>query len=233
MKRYLTSVLVLLIMFSILWYMQNSIYISHPNDQHILLIMNGSLQGYNSLRVLAILSLIFLLFMNMLTVKESSSFFIRYKYRLRLFHNRAMNIFCSSIIFVTSFLIVNVVFSLVYIGHDVMLESHFYLITFLNGIAMVLFYFWIGLLTKVLEDWLHSKNISVVIAFIIVMLIYFIDLPFWVPFDDMRIYEAMLSGLWTLADILFIYARQFGIVIILYVVGKIIFSDKDFIFYEK
>ncbi|NER40500.1 WxPxxD family membrane protein [Bacillus megaterium NBRC 15308 = ATCC 14581] len=93
MKRYLTSVLVLLIMFSILWYMQNSIYISHPNDQHILLIMNGSLQGYNSLRVLAIISLVFLLFMNMLTVKESASFFIRYKYRLRLFHNRTMNIF--------------------------------------------------------------------------------------------------------------------------------------------
>ncbi|MGP7817836.1 WxPxxD family membrane protein [Niallia sp. 01092] len=232
LKKYVISVLIVLLFFSIIWYMQNDTFISSSND-NILLIMNGSLQGYSSLRVLTILSLVFLLFMNILAIKEETSYLTRKSDRVKLFHGHIANIFFSSLLFVGSFLIVNVVFTFIFIGNDIMLDHNFYIITFLNGVAMVFLYWWIGILDKILEDWFHSKNIAIVITFILVALSYFIETPFWVPIEDIRIYEMLLSDVWDFTILSFIYIRQLGLAIILYIVGKIIFNEKDFIFYER
>lgn len=232
-KKYIILVLIVLLLFSILWYMQNDKFFISSLDDNILLIMNGSLQGYSSLRLLATLSLVFLLFMNMLAIKEESSYLTRKADRVKLFKDRIANIFCSSLLFVGSFLIVNIAFTFIFIGHDIMSDYNFYLITFLNGVAMVFFYWWIGLLDKIIEDWFHSKNIPIVITFILVALSYFIETPFWVPIKDMRIYEGLLSGVLDFTNVSFIYIRQLGLVVILYIIGKMIFYEKDFIFYEK
>ncbi|MFE4525827.1 WxPxxD family membrane protein [Cytobacillus firmus] len=232
-KKYVTSALIIIILFSILWYMQNDKAFISSIRGNILLFMNGSLQGYSSQKVLVILTLFFLLFMNVHAIKESPSYLTRKADRTKIFNDRFINIFFSSILFVTSYQIVNILFTFIFLGNEIMSTTNFYLITLLNAIALIFFYCWVGLLNKLIEDWSNSRNITVVTTFVVVVISYYLETAFWVPIKDMRVYEGLLSGEWDLTDVCFVYIRQLGLVIVFYILGKMIFYDKDFIIYEK
>jgi hypothetical protein len=225
-------VVIILFIFAFNWFMQNNGYIGLINED-ILIYMNGSLQGFSSLRSFVVYLLIYLLFMNLRTTKEETIFIIRSGGRKKLFNERTFSIFFSSILFATCFSLVNLLMTLLFIGNQRMILDNFYFITLLNWLGMVLFYWWIGMLEKTIEDKINSMNIAIIVTFILIALSYFIKMPLWLPIKDMHIYESVLTKRWSMLDVFLVYVRQFGLVIVFYLIGNLVFSEKDFIYHEK
>ncbi|PAF36239.1 hypothetical protein CHH58_13390 [Terribacillus saccharophilus] len=230
-KRYTLSTIIVLVIFLFNWYMQNHNNI-YSQKEEILLMMNGSLQGFGSIRSIAIYTLMFLLFMNSIIPKERSTYIVRSN-RSKLFNQRIGNILLTSAIFSTCFHIVNLLLTVLFIDNSILAANDFYLITVLNWVLMTVFYFWIGICTKLIEDKLNSANIAVILTFIIIALSYFLDFSFWVPISDMRLYEILLLSDWTFVSVLILWLKQLGISLIFYLIGRPVFFEKDFILNEK
>lgn len=216
------------------WYVQNSIYIRSKSDD-ILVDMNGSVQGFNSIRAYAVYyALFYLLFMNMRLIKEEAPFIVAHKSRSHLFFIRAASILESAGWFSLTISAVNLGLTYLFVDHETMADHHFYKATLLNGIALVLFYGWVGLLCKALEDRIHSFNIAVSATFILVALTYFfVKMVPWLPISDMRMYEGILVPEWDALEIMLVFARQLGLVIVFCLIGHVIFLEKDFIRHEN
>ncbi|WKB37051.1 WxPxxD family membrane protein [Terrilactibacillus sp. S3-3] len=136
-----TSLLVGLLglFFIFFWYMQNAGYIwVRPINRDILLAMNGSLQGFSSLRAFAVYyTLLFLLFSSMRMEKETPTSIILQKSRTDLYTKGSFNILVSALLFAFIFSIVNLGMSCLFIGNEKMITNHFYTITLLNSIGLI------------------------------------------------------------------------------------------------
>lgn len=218
------------------WYAQNHIFIrSKPNN--LLLDMNGSDEGFNSIKAYTLYyALFYLLFMNMRLIKEETPFIVARKSRSHLFFIRAASILESAGWFALTISAVNLGLTYLFVDHETMANHHFYKAKLLNGMALVLFYGWIGLLCKALEDRIHSFNIAVSVTYILVAFTFFsAEMMPWLPLPitDMRMYEGILIPQWNALEIMLVFARQLGLVIVFYLIGHVIFLKKDFIRHEN
>ncbi|MGE1164472.1 WxPxxD family membrane protein [Peribacillus simplex] len=218
--------------FSFFWLMQNNIYLNDTTRHNILIYMNGSEQGFSSLRMISLFYTLCFLLLTNIQVKGKIQFIVRGKSRSKLFAERTFYIFCMAGLFSFSFCFVNLVLTYILIGNELMIEGNFYLITLFNWIAMTLFYFWIGIFGKVIEDKLNSAHMATAIVFILIGLSYFMDMIPWLPIKDMRIYEGLLTNYWDAWDLIIVYARQLGLAIAFYLLGNMIYIEKDFNNYE-
>lgn len=220
--------------FILFWLMQNGKFINLDNKV-VLLYMNGSLQGFNSLRAYAVYYVVlFLLFMNMRLRKERSTYIVLFKNRTEFYVKRSLSVLVSACLFSFTISMTNVFLTYLFVGPQAMVKNEFFTISLLNGLSMAFFYSWIGLLGKSLEDKTHSYSISVITTFIAVGLSYFLaDKIPWVPIKDMKIYEALLTNKWNSTDLLFVFIRQIGLVVTIFLLGLIIIKEKDFISNEK
>jgi len=232
-KKVSLIVLVSLIFFSFFWYMQNNIYLSHMNNQ-TLLNMNSSSQGFSSLRMFSLYyTMYFLLIVNIQVRNEEALFVVRQKNREKLFNKRTLQIFFTAGLFSLSFSVVNLLMTYIFVGNIHMIHDNFYRATLFNGMAVLLFYWSIGLLEKLIEDKFNSRNVAVLITFLLVASGFFIKSIPWVPIKDMVVYENLLTNTWNTLDLLKVYGRQFGLVIVLFLLGSIVFKEKDFLHHEK
>lgn len=237
-KKTMTLVGLLGIFMILFWYMQNSTFLYSNSDyivNHILLYMNGSIQGFASFRAYAVYYVLFyLLFMNMRLKKEMPPFIVSHENRSRFYALRTVSILVSSGWFAFTLSLVNLGLTYLAVGNSIMLSHHFYGVVLLNGIAIMLFYGWIGLLEKALEDYINSFNIAVLLTFVLVGLSYFFrEIVPWSPIKDMRVSEALLTHEWKFVDVFFVFFRELGFVVILYLLGSTIFIKKDFLGHEK
>lgn len=229
-KRTLILCLIFGVFLIFFWYIQNHIFLS-SKSKDILLDMNGSDQGFNSLRAYSIYYILFyLLFLNLRLNKETPSLIIAHHSRTQLFVRRTLSILISACLVGIELSIVNILLTLLFIPDKIISNPQFYLITLFNFLGITAFYWWIGLLCKGIEDLTSSFNIAVSITFILIGLCYFFikSVP-WLPIDDLRIYDSFLTRQWDIKDFLLILARQVGLVVVFYILGHIVYKEKDFI----
>ena len=231
---FIVSFLLLTLFLAFFWVMQNSTFINTVHKD-VLVYMNSSWQGFNSQRAYAIYyTLLFLLFMNLGLRKEEPSFVVLHKSRTDFYVKRSVHILMSAFCFSLSISIINILLTIIFIEHSLLMKERFYLITFLNEISIFFFFSWIGILEKIIEDKIHSYVLGVIVTFILISSTYFLrDYLPWLPIKDIRLYEGFLTKTWDIYDALFVYLKQLGLLVAILILGHIIFKEKDIIFYEK
>lgn len=235
LRKISLSVFVLFILFGFYWYMKNMGYINTITHGKILLNLNDSTQGYSSIRAYTLnYSFFFLLLMKIHNQFEKPHIIIRNKSRKSLFNSRVQSILFSAFLFSFAYSTVNLVLTAYYFGPGFLLKNDFIIITMLNCIILIFFYWWIGLLEQALEDKGIPMNIAMVSTFIFVALLYFLRRgTIWIPINDLSIYDLMIKGLWGYKDLLLAYVRQLGLGIVVLIIGYTFFKEKDFVLYEK
>lgn len=238
-KKTITLIVLFSMFLIIFWYIQNSTFLnskSNYTSNHILLNLNGSVQGFVSLLAYAVYyALFYLLFMNMRLKKERPAFIVTHITRSKFYRLRTVSILASSGWFAFTISSVNLGLTYLFVGNKTLSDHQFYLIILLNGVAIMFFYGWIGLLEKAIEDYINSFNVAVLLTFVLIGLSYFFlkNLVLWLPIKDMRVSEALLTHEWNLVDVMFVFLRQMGFVVAIYLLGSTIFNKKDFIGNEK
>ncbi len=230
------SIFVLILLFGFYWYMKNSVYIFNfiPADS-VLQELNDGSQGFSSMRAYTLnYAFFFLLLMKVYTQSEKPHIVTRSKSRKSLYIKKLISVFNSAFLFSFIYSLINLTLTTFFYGFNILIESNFILILLFNLIILTLFYWWVGLIEQTLEDKGLSMNVSMIITFVIVALLYFLRRKdFWVPVNDLIVYDYLLKGIWGYTDLLLAYGRHIAIVCILIILGSLIYKEKDFITYEQ
>lgn len=230
-------VAVLTFVYALLWWHLNEAYLGHSLSD-VLVWMNGSgTGGYSSLLAYGTYyCLIFLIFSNIIVSNENVIEIARMKNRLSFIRLRNVEIIISSIIFSTIIIGINVIFTSMVLRPVYLIERGFYIASLFQYFAIILFYWWVGVLFQLIFDIFNNKVIALLSTFLLISALYFVGLIYvlvWTPLKDMMLYEQILASGSSNINLLIVYARQLILVVVLYNMSKKIFIEKDIFENEK
>jgi hypothetical protein len=166
---------------------------------------------------------------------------VRLKNRGTAFNQRTFLLLRSAVIFSGIYGFVNTLFLTVILGPESLILENFHLFNLLVMGMLTLFYWWIGLLSYIIEDKTNSMNNGILVTLTFLIGLHGSGRFFsralnpwiWSPIEDYPLFENLMTGVWNPADVVTLAIRAAAIVFLLTLVGKYIFKKKDFLSHEK
>ncbi|HET7627691.1 MAG TPA: WxPxxD family membrane protein [Bacillales bacterium] len=219
---------------TMLWLQQNGKYLSLPVPK-ALYWMNNTAHGFNSIRSLALFYPIpFFLFINHLFLGERPYTIIRRRSRMTLYRAVVLRILAASVLFSICHLSVNVGWSYVFLDGQALNESRFLSIALANMVGLVCYFFWVGLLYRLVHDLSHSVGAAMLFTAFLLGAVYFVGKLYlspetlWQPLNDMVLFQFLIERKWTGIDVLLTYVRQLSLGLGFCFMGSVVLLRKDF-----
>ena len=135
-------------------------------------------------------------------------------------------------------LVVNVGFTFLYFGYDVIQLGNFLMIAFVNAETLWLFYTIVGVIYLIMDIKFNKYNLSLMFVFFYFVLRYFIEKLFFggavrTIFTDISLFSTYYNGTTSIMNFQFSAIKLCIILFILFLVSSIFYSRKDFIGYEE
>ena len=209
----LLLILIIAMLFSVVWFSQNSNYIWNSSFQNILY-MNNSAFGYNSIMAYTLFYIVpFLILLTNFFLTDHPYSIVRAIKRKSYYMKTFYKIFLVSIIFSLTQGLINILYTYIFFDSNLLIEVNFLSISVLNVICLVLFYTSIGILFRAIYDSSNALGVSLFLVYIIVGGSFFVVKLFfpdnlWVPYHDLMIYTNLLEKNWSSFDLIVVYLRQ-------------------------
>lgn len=230
----LLLILIIAMLFSVVWFSQNSNYIGNSSFQNILY-MNNSAFGYNSIMAYTLFYIVpFLILLTNFFLTDHPYSIVRAVKRKSYYMKTFYKIFLVSIIFSLTHGLINILYTYIFFDSNLLNEVNFLSISVLNVICLVLFYTSIGILFRAIYDSSNALGVSLFLVYIIVGGSFFVVKLFfphslWVPYNDLMIYTNLLEKNWSSFDLIVVYLRQAIVIFILYLIGSSVFLKRDYV----
>lgn len=223
-----------LLLFVIIWFFQSLHIVRITHDATVTMWLNNTAFGYSSMRNYSLFyPLPFLFLLSHFWGSERISVFIRSRSRLSYYNQFVRQTTIFSSLFVVAHLIVNLIFTEIYVNHSFIDQANFIRIAIFNCIGILLYFIGVALLFRLFFDLFSSFSKAVLSTFFLIGVIYFIDkLVFpdtWGPLKDLVIFQKMLQHEWTVLDLLPVYIRQLAELIAIYLIGSWQLGRRDLI----
>ncbi|KGX87803.1 WxPxxD family membrane protein [Pontibacillus litoralis] len=244
MSRYKLKVSIVTFVFmGVVWYFQNSSYIDVYADKYkvsldkfneLLFYMNGSAFGYSSIQNYSLVYLIpFLLLLQQFMGNDEEFLVIRHANRNKLYNMEFKNILLTSITIAITHSVVNVLGSFIYFNNNLVFDSNIIYYSFIHSFVLMLFYMQIGLIFSLIKIVSFSNSIAMIGTLLIVAGTFFISkilLPsVWTPLLDLDLLMKLIEKQYTIQSISWIYLKQCVCVAVLYLIGSLSYSRKDYL----
>ncbi|MFE8065316.1 WxPxxD family membrane protein [Priestia megaterium] len=232
-KRFIAISSVILF-FIVVWFSHNRYYIRFSTLDSLLW-MNNSASGYSSIQAYTLIySIPFLIFLNHIFFPDSLVTIVRSTKRVMAYRKISMQIIIAAFLFSTLHMLVNLLFTSLFMDWDLLKETKFFFACFVNMIALTLFYTSIGIIYRYIYDLNPSSGIAIFLSYLAVGILFFIEKLFippgiWEPLKDLVVLPYFLEGKWMTSILTFVYLRQLVIITVCYLVGSSVFLRKDFI----
>lgn len=144
-SRYFLLIFSMFLFFSVFWFTQNMEYLSFPKNRELVLIMNGSLYGYISIKSLCLMLVFpYLIFLLLFSKKEQIVALAREKNRLRFYHKILKDTVIATVLFVGLYLSINLLYSFIFLSNKLLTATHFYsgIFFLLLATCSLLFSYW-------------------------------------------------------------------------------------------
>ncbi|ARM71672.1 TPA_asm: hypothetical protein GIN74_12445 [Listeria monocytogenes] len=233
-NRYFLLILSMFLFFSIFWFTQNLEYLSFPKNRELVLIMNGSLYGYISIKSLCLMLVFpYLIFLLLFSKKEQIVSLVREKNRLQAYHKIVKDTVIATILFVGLYLSVNLVYSFIFLSNKLLIATHFYSGILFYLLLLFLFYLAIGFLFRIIYDITASNGQALIFGSFVMCLFYLIDWIilngiYWTPLHTLNFFDLWLQNGPMISEIPFILIPYAAVALILYLLSSNIFIKKDF-----
>lgn len=244
MNRYKFRMSIVTFIFLILvWYFQNNTYINVYSSNRVLTLnefkellyyMNSSATGYSSIQNYSLVYLVpFLLLLQQFIGTDLVFNVVRFSRRSSLYKIELLNIILASIIISIAHTMVNVILSFFYFDSSFVLDSNLIYYSIINVFVLIFFYTAIGLIYSLIKTIFLSNGIGIIGTLLIVGGTFFISKTvlssFWTPLVDLSVLTKLIEEEFTIYSIGWIYLKQIITVTILYLIGTIVSSRKDFL----
>ena len=213
----LTSLLILILFFIIVWYMQGRYLLSNPNLE-TLIYLNNSASGFNSLMAYAVLYTIpYLLFYRQWFQEESALEMTRYRTREKILKLTGMRMLAVTLIFVLAMLGVHFYMTNLFFEKSVLIEANFVVISMVNSFN-----------TKV-----RTKTIALFIVFLLFSVEFFAEKQlfsgkFRTLLTEISLFSQYYYQDISLIDLLLKGAFLSLVALVLYSITSLAYSRKDF-----
>ncbi|TYV45322.1 WxPxxD family membrane protein [Listeria monocytogenes] len=233
-SRYFLLIFSMFLFFSVFWFTQNMDYLSFPKNRELVLIMNGSLYGYISIKSLCLMLVFpYLIFLLLFSKKEQIVALAREKNRLRFYHKILKDTVIATVLFVGLYLSVNLLYSFIFLSNKLLTATHFYSGIFFFFLLLVLFYLAIGFLFRIIYDLTTSTGQALIFGAFVICIVYLIDWIilegiYWTPLHNLNFFDLWLQNGSISSDIPFILIPNAAVAFILYLISSNTFIKKDF-----
>lgn len=235
--------MVTFIFLMLVWYFQNNTYINVYSSNRVLTLnefkellyyMNSSATGYSSIQNYSLVYLVpFLLLLQQFIGTDLVFNVVRVGRRSSLYKIELLNIILASIIISIAHTMVNVIFSFFYFDSNFVLDANLIYYSIINAFVLIFFYTAIGLIYSLIKTIFLSNGISIIGTLLIVGGTFFISKTvlssFWTPLVDLSVLTKLIEEEFTIYSIGWIYLKQIITATILYLIGTIVSSRKDFL----
>ncbi|EMF9992562.1 WxPxxD family membrane protein, partial [Listeria monocytogenes] len=228
-SRYFLLIFSMFIFFSVFWFTQNMEYLSFPKNRELVLIMNGSLYGYVSIKSLCLMLVFpYLIFLLLFSKKEQIVALAREKNRLRFYHTILKDTVIATVLFVGLYLSVNLLYSFIFLSNKLLTATHFYSGIFFYFLLLFLFYLAIGFLFRIIYDLTASTGQALIFGAFMICIFYLIDWIilegiYWTPLHNLNFFDVWLQNGFMSSDIPFILIPNAAVAFILYLISSNIF----------
>lgn len=231
-QRVIISCYVLFFVFA--WYSQaNGRY--SMGSKEAFYFMNNSAGGYNSIFAYAVFYLIpFLLFVNMIFPRSSLQEIYRKKNRETIYSEKSRIFLISSVIFCSLLTIVSICLFSIHFGFRFLIEEKFMELSFINGMCLTLFYFFIGMIYTFFDIVTRSDKAALVATFLLVTGGFFLfklgfQTMLWSPYAEISLFNRYYYGTETIANFVISFFRMAGLSLGAYLLVSVLFKRKDFL----
>ena len=229
----LTSLLILILFFIIVWYMQGRYLLSNPNLE-TLIYLNNSASGFNSLMAYAVLYTIpYLLFYRQWFQEESALEMTRYRTREKILKLTGMRMLAVTLIFVLAMLGVHFYMTNLFFEKSVLIEANFVVISMVNSLSLYFFYIIVGLSYVLINTKVRTKTIALFIVFLLFSVEFFAEKQLFSGKCRTLLTEISLFSQYYYQDISLIDLLLKGaflslVALVLYSITSLAYSRKDF-----
>ncbi|AHI54649.1 WxPxxD family membrane protein [Listeria ivanovii] len=233
-SRYFLLILSMFLFFSVFWFTQNWQFLKFPKSEELVLLMNGSLYGYSSIKSLCLMLVFpYLIFLLLFSKKEQIISLVREKKRLHAYHKIMKDTIIASSLYVGIYSSVNLIFAFIFASHKFLITTHFYSGILVFFLMLFSFYLAIGLLFRIIYDITNSTGQALIFGAFAMCLFYLIDWIilngiYWTPLHTLNFFDLWLQNGPKLPEIPFILIPGAAIALILYLLSSNIFIEKDF-----
>ncbi|MGN7312690.1 WxPxxD family membrane protein [Alkalicoccobacillus gibsonii] len=231
------------ILISIAWFTQNNSYISkyydegHDNLESLIELfyyMNSSASGFSSIQNYSLTFLIpFLLILQQFYKEQTVSKVVRLKNRSKVYLTEVKYILKATIVLSMMHTIINLTGSFLFFNAELVLDSGLVEYSVLNTIGIAFFYFFVGLIYCIVQHFIRSQSISMVITLLLIGGLFYVSkivIPnHWTPLKELTILMRLLEGETEVLEVGWIYLKQIIFIIIFYLLGSISSGRKEFI----
>ena len=229
----LTSLLILILFFIIVWYMQGRYLLSNPNLE-TLIYLNNSASGFNSLMAYAVLYTIpYLLFYRQWFQEESALEMTRYRTREKILKLTGMRMLAVTLIFVLVMLGVHFYMTNLFFEKSVLIEANFVVISMVNSLSLYFFYIIVGLSYVLINTKVRTKTIALFIVFLLFSVEFFAEKQlfsgkFRTLLTEISLFSQYYYQDISLIDLLLKGAFLSLVALVLYSITSLAYSRKDF-----
>lgn len=229
----LTSLLILILFFIIVWYMQGRYLLSNPNLE-TLIYLNNSASGFNSLMAYAVLYTIpYLLFYRQWFQEESALEMTRYRTREKILKLTWMRMLAVTLIFVLAMLGVHFYMTNLFFEKSVLIEANFVVISMVNSLSLYFFYIIVGLSYVLINTKVRTKTIALFIVFLLFSVEFFAEKQlfsgkFRTLLTEISLFSQYYYQDISLIDLLLKGAFLSLVALVLYSITSLAYSRKDF-----
>ena len=229
----LTSLLILILFFIIVWYMQGRYLLSNPNLE-TLIYLNNSASGFNSLMAYAVLYTIpYLLFYRQWFQEESALEMTRYRTREKILKLTGMRMLAVTLIFVLAMLGVHFYMTNLFFEKSVLIEANFVVISMVNSLSLYFFYIIVGLSYVLINTKVRTKTIALFIVFLLFSVEFFAENQlfsgkFRTLLTEISLFSQYYYQDISLIDLLLKGAFLSLVALVLYSITSLAYSRKDF-----
>ena len=228
----LTSLLILILFFIIVWYMQGRYLLSNPNLE-TLIYLNNSASGFNSLMAYAVLYTIpYLLFYRQWFQEESALEMTRYRTREKILKLTGMRMLAVTLIFVLAMLGVHFYMTNLFFEKSVLIEANFVVISMVNSLSLYFFYIIVGLSYVLINTKVRTKTIALFIVFLLFSVEFFAEKQlfsgkFRTLLTEISLFSQYYYQDISLIDLLLKGAFLSLVALVLYSITSLAYSRKD------
>ena len=229
----LTSLLILILFFIIVWYMQGRYLLSNPNLE-TLIYLNNSASCFNSLMAYAVLYTIpYLLFYRQWFQEESALEMTRYRTREKILKLTGMRMLAVTLIFVLAMLGVHFYMTNLFFEKSVLIEANFVVISMVNSLSLYFFYIIVGLSYVLINTKVRTKTIALFIVFLLFSVEFFAEKQlfsgkFRTLLTEISLFSQYYYQDISLIDLLLKGAFLSLVALVLYSITSLAYSRKDF-----
>lgn len=233
-SRYFLLILSMFLFFSVFWFTQNLEYLRFPKNTELVLIMNGSLYGYISIKSLCLMLVFpYLIFLLLFSRKRQIVSLVREKNRLYAYHAIVKDTITATVLFVGLYLSVNLLYSLLFLRNELLVATHFYSGILFYFLLVFLFYLAIGFLFRIIFDFSNSTGQALIFGAFVMCIFYLIDWIilegiYWTPLHDLNFFDIWLQNGPLISKIPFTLIPSAVVTLVLYLFSSNIFIKKDF-----